>query len=564
MSIWLAFPPHWYPYEPPMGIACVCGQLRKQGFEVKLSDLNIEALNYFLSEDYLARPSGKTNLTPSFVHETARAAASLKDPAVSLKDYVLALRQVDQAFQIISERIDPSKISLDAFEMKLPRTSLDARAATEDELHNPFIGFFRTVLPKRLEGIRFVGLSIIGESQLIPGLTLAKMVKEVDPTIHVTVGGGAFTRLRGNVAQWAHLFDFLDAIVLFSGASVYAKLVDAVRRGGDLVTIPNLIYRDRGGQIVTTKEEPFLSDPGLPDYDDFPLDYYFTPGRILPYSLFGGKCYWGKCAFCVHSFVRRTSESGDESAIIADVRRLKDRHQVSTFDFVVDDAVPPRLLERFCDQLLTSGLDITWRTHYRLDHMTDFRKLRQAGCRLVLAGLESGSDRVLALMNKGISAAEMQRCLKAISDSGIWTRISLFFGFPGETIEDALETYRFVFDNKAHIHSSGSGPFKLFRDSGVWKSPERYGITRVEEDHEDLALDFGYEVSKGIGKDAAARLNLTFQRLLRDQYPDFDVWAPMTGTALLKFLVRYGSADEARLAFIKTAAELKGRGGMDR
>jgi hypothetical protein len=140
---------------------------------------------------------------------------------------------------------------------------------------------------------------------------------------------------------------------------------------------------------------------------------------------------------------------------------------------------------------------------------------------MVLYGLESGSQRVLDRMHKGTKLSTAERILREGARAGIWNHIFFFFGFPGETEQDARETIRFFRANRRVVHSVCTGTFLLERHAEVAADPSRYGIARLiaPPPERDLAYYYEYEVSSGVSAERAEQIEAAFI----DSLPDKDV-----------------------------------------
>src|SRR5256885_4491637 len=114
-------------------------------------------------------------------------------------------------------------------------------------------------------------------------------------------------------------------------------------------------------------------------------------------------------------------------------------------------------------------MDIVWTTHMRFEKsLSDeavWNDARASGCKFLHYGYESGSERVLKLMDKATTKEVIKNSLKRAADVGIWNHVMGFFGFPGETRQEAYESMRFLEENKDLVHSIGFGTFDLSRRS---------------------------------------------------------------------------------------------------
>lgn len=130
-------------------------------------------------------------------------------------------------------------------------------AAIKDEKENIFLNVFSqqflpTILDSRPD---IVGISITSTSQIIPGLTIARLIKEKEKDIHITVGGSVFTKLIDNLLKVDTFFSFVDSFVAFEGEHALLELANQLSGKKDLKKVPNLIYRENG---TTKLNEPFL------------------------------------------------------------------------------------------------------------------------------------------------------------------------------------------------------------------------------------------------------------------------------------------------------------------
>ena len=169
-------------------------------------------------------------------------------------------------------------------------------------------------------------------------------------------------------------------------------------------------------------------------------------------------------------------------------------------------------------------MDIVWTTHMRFEKsLSDeavWQDARTSGCKFLHYGYESGSERVLKLMDKATTTEAIQRSLKLAADVGIWNHVMGFFGFPGETREDAYASMRFLEENKDLVHSIGFGTFDLSKHTPVAKNPEKFGVTPYINPEWDLALDYYFTVKDGLSVEEAERV---FEEFERNHYPGWDL-----------------------------------------
>jgi hypothetical protein len=169
-------------------------------------------------------------------------------------------------------------------------------------------------------------------------------------------------------------------------------------------------------------------------------------------------------------------------------------------------------------------MDIIWTTHMRFEKsLLDsqvWQDAHDSGCRYLHFGYESGNERVLKLMDKATTTEIITQHLQMSADVGIWNHCMGFFGFPGETKEEAWSSVQFLEQNKDHVHSLGFGTFDLSKHTPVAKQPERWGVTVYKNPEWDLALDYYYTVKNGMNIEEAERV---FEDFERNHNPGWDL-----------------------------------------
>jgi radical SAM superfamily enzyme YgiQ (UPF0313 family) len=390
--------------------------------------------------------------------------------------------------------------------------------ALDDDQINIYRDVYRQLIAPVMQQEKpgMVGISIVQQKQLIPTFTFCKMIKEDYPDIHITIGGNIVTRIRDELQKQEKLFETIDSAVLYEGENAYLQLVEAVEQKKNLAGLPNLIYRDGSG-IHVNKDvcSENLSKLPPPDFEGLPLEKYFVPKLILPYLATRG-CYWGRCTFCDHfqGYVEgfRTMQVDQ---IVEEIRFLKEKYKTRYFHFT-DESYPPALFRKLSQRLIEDKLDIVWTTHMRFEEtLLDeqvWKDAQASGCRYLHFGYESGNQRVLKLMDKATKLEAIETNLRMSSEAGIWNHIMGFFGFPGETKEEAEDSKRFVHDNRAHIHSLGFMTYVLGKYSPVAFEPEKYGVSYYKNPEWDLAMDYYFTLKEGLNIQEALDVFEDFER----------------------------------------------------
>jgi radical SAM superfamily enzyme YgiQ (UPF0313 family) len=396
--------------------------------------------------------------------------------------------------------------------------SSDILAAVEDTQVNVYRDVYNHILKPAIEEEKpdVIGISIALSQQLFSSMTFCSMIKEQFPDIHITIGGNTVTRLRDVLPKNSNLFSLFDTVIMYEGETAFLQLINAIGTDRDFSAIPNLIYKDSIGihtSTITTAEDMSTLPP--PDFEGLPLDKYFVPDNILSYLATRG-CYWGKCEFCDHGEGYTAGyRAKNIDQIIEEISYLKNRYHVTHFHFP-DESYPPALFKKLTKKLIEEDLQITWSTHLRFEESLLNSKVWEdaelSGCRFLHMGFETGSERVLRLMGKATTTRQIQESLEFSSRHGVWNHVMGFFGFPGETYEDAKSSMQFLENNKEHIHSIGFGTFDMTKYSPVMKNAEKFGVTYNKNPEWDLALDYYFTVKEGLGIEDAEQVLGEFEQ----------------------------------------------------
>jgi anaerobic magnesium-protoporphyrin IX monomethyl ester cyclase len=355
---------------------------------------------------------------------------------------------------------------------------------------------------------------IVGISQLIFyqrdfTLALAKMLKEED--LSIIVGGASLSYNPGaylsEVGQRkVDLSQVFDAAFPGEGELPLKAYVE----GEDLETIPNVVHKDN----ILKNEKPVDIDAlPPPDFGDFPLEEYYSPERVLPLLTSRG-CYWMRCTFCVHYKPYQKYRARSVHKVIQDLKELQKRYSTSYFCFA-DEMVHPRRFKHISDSIIQEGLPLRYYADAR--PTADFtRELLSAmyvsGARALLWGVESGTQRILDVIDKGTTIPEIETVLKASHEAGIWNMIFFVFGYPTQTEDDILHDIAFLRRNKQYISTFAKSLFNLEVNSRIYRDPERFCITKIEENPDPFSPVCRYEVSRGLSNREAEIIYKKYMR----------------------------------------------------
>jgi anaerobic magnesium-protoporphyrin IX monomethyl ester cyclase len=548
VKISLLFPPSWHPSQPYLSIPCLSAFLEKSGISVhQQRDLNIELLDKVLtknfglevhqrlvdlvkrleqsvigetgpgSKEHYARAVESLDRFPYLIDEIEPAKASLRGKDFyDLERYRECLFLIDRWLEVVSSLYFPTRMTVvdNQFTYSI-YSSREIIQAIHDETQNPYLDLYRHFfLPAfAQETPDFVGISITATSQIIPGLTLCKLIKEIHPAVHVTVGGSIFTRLVDNLRRCDRLFQLTDDFIVFEGETALLEMINQLEGKKDFSKVPNLIWRQDGKIVVN---QPFysenLTEHPAPNYDGFPLLQYLAPHTVLPVQFSRG-CYYKDCAFCALTLDHQNFRQKDPMKVVDELEALSRKYETPYF-FFTDECLALSPTKRLCKELIHRNLDLQWTAELRFEKNLSrelLASMREAGCQKIVFGLETYNARLMDFMVKGITQENVVRICSDCVDLGIAVHCYVIVGFPTETEEEALETMNFIVKN-SKLHSSygfSCQPclFDLEKEAPIMSDPGGYGIQRIMRPaSEDLSLGFFYEVKSGMTPEQAEKV----------------------------------------------------------
>ena len=391
----------------------------------------------------------------------------LRRPGISSKDREAFRPRQDNSRQVTVSLADYEDAALS------PLRSADLRQAAAQPERNPFYHYFRARLMSLLEeqNREIIGISVNYLSQALCAFALIGVIRSMLPHCKIILGGGLVTSWLRQ-PQWrrtcggnrAVMTTELGADVLSSqsgGNNPFTGLVD------NLVAGPGeefLIYlaskesrqissdddsKDLSYSDLATPPETSMFTVPCPDYRSFPWELYMSPGAIIPYSASTG-CYWRRCRFCPETAEGNPYRPLPVKKVLADLARLKDESKPVLIHFL-DNAISPVLLAALAEQRNR----VPWYGFVRItEEMADpafCRRLHAAGCVMLKLGLESGDQKVLDVLEKGISLQTASRVLRNLKEAGIGTYVYLLFGTPAEDRSAACRTREYVVANSPWI-----------------------------------------------------------------------------------------------------------------
>jgi radical SAM superfamily enzyme YgiQ (UPF0313 family) len=341
-------------------------------------------------------------------------------------------------------------------------------------------------------------LSVPFPGSVYAAFRIAQTIKAEFPHIKTVLGGG-FVNTELRELSEPRVFDYFDFVTLDAGERPLLALMEHVRGERGRSRLVRCYVRNEQGavQYINMMEADIaFAEVGTPTWDGLPIHDYlslldmlnpmhrlWSDGRWNKLTIAHG-CYWKKCSFCDVSLDYIGRYEGASAVELANrIESIVQETGQTGFHFV-DEAAPPKALKALATELIERGSDISWWGNIRFEKTFSpelCQLLADSGCIAVSGGLEVASDRLLALMKKGVSVEQVARVTKAFSEAGILVHAYLMYGFPTQTVQDtvdALEYVRQLFENGC-IQSGFFHRFACTVHSPVGQNPEEYGVQLV-------------------------------------------------------------------------------------
>lgn len=377
----------------------------------------------------------------------------------------------------------------------------------------------------RDEAPELVLLSVPFPGAVYAALRMAQAIRQEFPAVRISLGGGYVnTELRE--LKEPRLFDFVDFVTLDGGEKPLLALLEYLEGRRGLKRLVRTFVRNAEGEVqyinLNEPDVPF-SDVGTPTWDGLPLGDYlslldmlnpmhrlWSDGRWNKLTVAHG-CYWKKCSFCDVSldYISRYETTTAET-LVDRIETIVAETGQTGFHFV-DEAAPPKALKTLSAELIKRNVAISWWGNIRFEKSFDAelcQQMAEAGCIAVSGGLEVASDRLLQLMKKGVSVAQVARVTKDFADAGILVHAYLMYGFPTQTVQDTVDALEYV----RQLFAAGciqSGFFHRFTctvHSPVGKNPEEYGVELLPLPEGTFAKnDIGFVDPTGVDHEVMGR-----------------------------------------------------------
>ena len=294
-----------------------------------------------------------------------------------------------------------------------------------------------------------VGVSVCTPSAK-SAFDIALGIKTIKDDLPVIFGGPHPTAIG------ARIFDDCPAVdisVLGEAESTAGSLFRTLYEKRDLSRIPGIIYRTDNSMVITQRPGPITDLDSLP----FPARHHFPIKKYVPVagsyrktpcmSVISSRGCSYQCVFCnknIHGNIFRARSAPNIIEEVGGLIEDYDAKEIAFFDdsFSEDKG---RVLA-FCEETHALSRRIIWRCSARVDRVDRslLRAMHEAGCYRIGFGIESGSKKILNIINKEITPEKALTSIRLAQDAGIETIAYIMLNLPGETKETITETAHFI------------------------------------------------------------------------------------------------------------------------
>ncbi|HVI45777.1 MAG TPA: radical SAM protein [Chitinophaga sp.] len=416
----------------------------------------------------------------------------------------LATMYLEDLSDLIQECVD-THFGFSRYAEKLSR-SANSFDELYDALHQgyTYIDHILTgLLAKHMEAVQpaMVAISVPFPGNLYAAFRCGQWIRKNYPSVKIAMGGG-FPNTELRSLSDPRVFEFVDFITLDDGEAPVEQLISFIEGNRTTAELKRTFLLQDGTVTYVNNAQCHdykQSQVGTPDYGDLLLDRYisaievvnpmhslWSDGRWNKLTMAHG-CYWGKCTFCDISLDYIRIYEPVAAALLCDrMETIIAQTGQNGFHFV-DEAAPPALMRALALEIIRRKLTVSWWTNIRFEK--SFTRdlcllLKASGCIAVSGGLEVASDRLLGLIQKGITVAQVARVNRHFTEAGIMVHAYLMYGFPTQTAQetiDSLEMVRQMFQ-AGILQSAFWHQFTMTAHSPVGLEPAKFNVQKETEE----------------------------------------------------------------------------------
>jgi radical SAM superfamily enzyme YgiQ (UPF0313 family) len=448
LSTCVVIPPFIKPYSPSYTAGILADIIRKCSVSTYILDVNLLLLEYLYSNNLKIYFDGNFHTICSNKLEPLLKELKIRTAAVPLFEttYNQIYNEVSLRNILLNKYIENITFGFFDIRMRNQKATI-AELLVEDTTSQAMLKMYADFLPDLKAEIIFI--SIMSKEQLYFSYLLAMHVKDKKINCKVVIGGSYFT--NDNSDEYRILLGYFDCICLGDAELVLSDIIYNYSTNGKLFSKFGVVVFD-GEKIIQTPRT-LCKMKAIEKYNfsinDFSECDYFYPISKYP-VLTSRECCYGKCLFCTNKEKPQHICRIEKVSHVMSILKTAAINRYSIVEFI-DDNIHPKYLKIIANSIIENKLNIKWISNTRFyKEFLDYnlcKKMYDSGCKKFFMGLETYNQETLDAMNKGIEVDDVISILNNIKSTGICTHISILFGFPSETLEQAQKTQQFLYDN---------------------------------------------------------------------------------------------------------------------
>lgn len=333
----------------------------------------------------------------------------------------------------------------------------------------------------------FVGVSA-NASMWKKAAKTAEDIKAIDPSIHVSVAGPFPTAVEEKCLEQCAA---IDSVVIGEGELTVPELIERIEKGESLEGVRGVAYRAADGTIIKNPERPLIEDLDIipiprrellgdfEKYESPPGSYKQKPIAIVMTSR-GCKA---RCIYCFQMKGERRIRYRSVENVVKEIEELINRYGFREIRFLDETFTADRdraieILRQLREKKLKFSFYVSSRVN-TVDYEL-LREMKKAGCWAILFGAESGVQKNLNTMKKGIKLDQTRAAVAAAKKAGLKVYTPFIIGIPGETYEEALQTIDFAIELDPHYANFHS--MTPFPGTELYENIDEYGTMSMDTD----------------------------------------------------------------------------------
>lgn len=441
-------PPTIKPYAPLYTAGYLADIIRKQNINVKIIDANLLFFNHIYNDTInLYTEKGIVKIeSKNMLNSINLLKCSLSIDVLDQKSFKKIYYEIRLRNLILNKYYN--NIDFRFFDVKLKREIDRITDVLLDDFGDCFVTkLFADFMPQVYCEIMF--FTVMSIEQLYFSYIISKIYKNQKGSPKLVIGGPLFALF--DKEDYAKLLKYFDCVCIGDAELVFPEILQSFLDCGSFVSNKGIVSRLSDEIVFSNKKVCTINDMLTYEFDrhDFDKYQYYYPINRIP-VLTSRECCYGKCLFCTNKgkLLHGCRIKKIDRVLNELIKINSNENQLIDF---IDDNIHAKILIQLSKDILARHIDVKWisNTRFYKEYLEyeNCKLLYRSGCQKLFIGLESYNQKTLDAMNKGIDAKDVIPILKNFRATGIKTHISVLFGFPGETEEEAKRTQSFIYSN---------------------------------------------------------------------------------------------------------------------